>query len=714
LSEAASPVELVFLWHHHQPDYRSPRSNRALLPWVRLHATKDYLDMARRLERYPTVRMAFNFVPSLLDQLEAAEAGGPDALFDLLARPVAELSGEERLEVAGRCLMAPRHAFERWPRYAALARRIERPLRATPAQAPGPDALLALEAWFLLAWIDPMFHGEPAAAAALEHQGRFEPEHRDGLLRLHRRLVGEVIPAYRALAGRGQIELSASPYFHPILPLLVSSDAARRARPELRIPARAFEAPEDATRQVERARERHARAFGAPPLGMWPPEGSVSPEVAEIAARSGVRWLASDEGVLWNSLPGEERRRGALYRPWRLATAAGDVALLFRDHELSDRIGFVYHHWHPEEAAGDFLARVRRLGREHGGRRPPVVTVILDGENCWEQYPDDGGPFLEALYAGLAGATDIRTRTPAEAIDAAGVLDRLPRLHSGSWIDADFHIWIGHPEKNRAWELLERTRRALVETGAVAGGEGGAWESLYAAEGSDWFWWYGDDHHTADKAIFDRLFREHLQAVYERTGRAAPAWLQVPIARVGAAQGAFQPPIALVRPILDGRRTHFYEWHGAGHFGLAAGGTAMHRGAGLARDLYYGFDTESLFLRIDFDAGGPPGPAFDLALEFLTPRALRVVVRGLVPGPRPMWRERPPDESTPLAGARCEVGGILEIGLPFASLGFRAGEPVELVIGLLERGEPVEHVPGDDLVRFDVPDPSFAASLWSA
>ncbi len=714
MSEPASPVDLIFLWHHHQPDYRSPRSGRSLLPWVRLHATKDYLDMARRLERYPGLRAAFNFVPSLLDQLEAAAAGAPDALFDLLARPVSALADEERAEVAARCAVAPRHALERWPRFEALVRRSERGRRATPRTLPDDEDLLALECWFLLAWLDPLYHAEPEAARALARPGDFTLESRDDLLALHRRLLAEVLPAYRALAERGQIELSESAYYHPILPLLIDLASARRARPDLAVPAEGLDGAEDAARQIARARARHAQVFGAPPAGMWPPEGSVSPEVAELAARQGVRWLASDEGVLWHSLPPAERRRAALYRPWRFATRAGDVTLLFRDHELSDRIGFVYSHWRPDEAAADFISRVRRVGREFGGERPPLVVVILDGENCWEQYADDGGPFLESLYAALATAPDIRTRTPSETIAEAAARDPLPALHTGSWIDADLHVWIGHPEKNRAWELLTRARRALVEGRTSDATHPAAWESLYAAEGSDWFWWFGDDHHTPDQPVFDLLFREHLQATYERAGRVAPAWLQVPVARPAVARDSYRAPIGLVHPVLDGRRTQFYEWHPAGRFRLGAGGSSMHRGAGIARDLYFGFDTAQFFMRLDFVENGPPDGAFGLALEFLTPRPVRLEVRRLERGTTVITRDAGAGEPQPVPGARCVIEDVLELGVPFAALGLSAGEPVELMVRVLDGGAPVDHLPGGDLIRFSVPDESFGASMWSA
>jgi alpha-amylase/alpha-mannosidase (GH57 family) len=698
---AVGAVDLVFLWHHHQPDYRSPRDGTSQLPWVRLHATKDYLDMALRLERFPRVRAAFNFVPTLLDQLEDASRGGPDTLFDALAMLPGALEGEERLEVARRCSVAPRWAFDRFPAYQALATRI------SAGGALNDAELLGLECHFLLGWLDPMFHDQPEAARARAESATLRIEHRDALLALHRRLTGEVVAAYRARAEAGQVELSASPYCHPILPLLIDTRHARRARPDLPLPAETFSAPEDASAQIERALARHAQVFGMRPEGMWPSEGSVSPEAATLAARAGVRWLATDEGVLWASLPPEQRTRERLYRPWRLLTEAGEIALVFRDHELSDRIGFVYSRWSASDAVNDFLERVRRIGREQRGTHTPLVCVILDGENCWEQYPDDGGPFLDGLYAALEAADDIRTRTPSEAIAARAPLDVLPGLHSGSWIDADFHIWIGHPEKNRAWDLLARARRALVEGRATPESHPRAWEALFAAEGSDWFWWFGDDHYTSDRALFDRIFREHLQAVYEHAGRTAPAELRQPVA--GARLRADgRPPIGFVAPRIDGRRTGFYEWHGAGVITLGSGGGSMHHGGGRVRELHYGFDSTRIYLRLD-PAEGSSVPQ-DLGVEVTAPVATRVRVDAAGEGGAKVTD----GAGAPVPGAEAAFGEVVEIALPFAALGARAGEPLEVIVHVLEHGAPIESLPEDGTLRIAVPDSGYVARTWSA
>ena len=705
MSAPRPAVELVLLWHFHQPDYREPGSGHARLPWVRLHAAKDYLDMARRVEGFPELRVTFNFVPVLADQLDDAARGVPDVLFEMMRRPVDSLDEDDRREVATRCLSIPRHALERWPDLRRLVDRVGRGLKAgiLPAEA----ELVSLETGFLLGWLDPMFLAEPEAGRVLG-AGTFTQQHRDDLLALHARLTAQVLPAYRSLAERGRVELSMSPYYHPILPLLIDVSSARRARPDLALPREGFSAPEDARLQIERAITRHEHFFGRRPLGMWPSEGSVSPEVAEMAAATGLRWLASDEGVLLRSLPETHRSRAALYRPWSLQTPAGEIALFFRDRELSDRIGFVYQQWQPAEAVADFLARLRRIGAEHGDGDPPVVSVILDGENCWEGYAEDGGPFLERLYLELSEAPDIRTRTPAEVVESARVIPILSRLHSGSWIDSDFHIWIGHPEKNRAWELLARARRDL---GAEVGDD--VRDGLLKAEGSDWFWWLGDDHYTPDKGVFDELFRHQLSSAYAAAGRAAPTPLGIPVAPPAWRPGLREPAVGYIEPVLDGRATHYYEWHAAGRFNIAGGGAAMHAGPGLASQLYFGFDREHLFVRLDFTAGAPPGTGHGLRLDFVEPQVGRVEVPRLGPGSSPVCLVTSAGTVGEMEGAVCRIESILELALPCAPLQLIPGRPFEMVVQILDQGRVIETVPPGDAVRMTVPDESFGVDIWS-
>ena len=700
-------VELLFLWHHHQPDYRSPRTGVALLPWVRLHAVKDYLDMALHLERHPGVRATFNFVPALVDQLEDAMAGKGDALFDLLRRPVAELTPEEREVVAFRCTQCPPRMRERWPEYTTLRRRALR-AREDRGAPPGDRELESLEAWFLFSWLDPISWEEPEAAAFLAARHAPGGKERDGLLDLDARLIARVLPAYRALAARGQIELSASPYAHPILPLLVDTAIARRARPDLHLPSPGFAAPEDAARQVARAIARHAGVFGSPPSGLWPSEGSVSPEVAGLVAAAGLRWMATDEGNLWRSLPAEARKRGLLYQPWSVERPEGRVSVFFRDHELSDRIGFVYHHWEAGDAVADFIGRLEKIADEHAAGAPPVVTVALDGENCWEHYADDGGPFLESLYSALEKNERIRTVTPSQVLEGRGPGAKLETLHSGSWIDSDFHIWIGHPEKNRAWERIAEARRDLVASGATEAGAPEAWESLDAAEGSDWFWWLGVDHHTLDKDVFDRILREHLAGTYERRAAEAPAWVHEPIAGVVRLEDE-SAPLGYVHPALDGRETSYYEWRGAGRLTAAAGGS-MHRDAGLLRDVFYGFDDSHLYLRVDLEEPARADPAARIEVEIAAGGSRFVFGWPAAPGSHaPVTAE-----GAALDGARAVVGEIAEAEIPLAALGLRAGDEIQLAVRARSGGERTGEIASSAGQPIRISGPEDEAAQWSA
>ena len=700
-------VELLFLWHHHQPDYRSPRTGVALLPWVRLHAVKDYLDMALHLERHPEVRATFNFVPALVDQLEDAVAGKGDALFDLLRRPVAELTAEERDAITFRCTQCPPRMRERWPEYATLRRRAVRAHedRGTPL---GERELEALEAWFLFTWLDPTAWAEPEAAAFLATRHAPGGKERDGLLDLAARLIAGVLPAYRALAARGQIELSASPYTHPILPLLVDTAIARRARPDLRLPSPGFAAPEDAARQIARAIARHTGVFGSPPRGLWPSEGSVSPEVADLVAAAGLGWMATDEGNLWRSLPAEERKRGLLYQPWSVEGPGGRVSVFFRDHELSDRIGFVYHHWEPDDAVADFIGRLEKIADEQVGGEPPIVTVALDGENCWEHYADDGGPFLEGLYGALETNGRIRTVTPSEVIERRGPGPGLETLHSGSWIDSDFHIWIGHPEKNRAWERIAEARRDLVASGATEAGAPEAWESLHAAEGSDWFWWLGVDHHTLDKDVFDRILREHLAATYERRAVDPPAWVHEPIAGVVRLEDE-SAPLGYVHPALDGRETSYYEWRGAGRLTAGAGGS-MHRDAGVLREVFYGFDAGHLFLRVDLEPEAMADPAAGIEVEIAAGGSRQGFGWPVAPGSHVPVAAG----GAALDGGRAVVGEIAEAGIPLAALGLEAGDEIQLTVRARSGGERTGEIASSAGQPIRISGPEDEAAQWSA
>jgi hypothetical protein len=341
----------------------------------------------------------------------------------------------------------------------------------------------------------------------------------------------------------------------------------------------------------------------------------------------------------------------------------------------------------------------------------PVVSVVLDGENCWEHYAEDGRPFLEALYDALAAADDIRTRTPSEVLADGPEPGRLEFLHSGSWIDADFHIWAGHPEKNRAWEMVARARAALVSAGCTRETHPSAWDSLGAAEGSDWCWWFGEDHYTPDKGLFDGLFRSHVQAAFEKAGLLVPNWVFVPIVTRPGAAAVHEEPAGIVRPVIDGRLTRYYEWHGSGSWQLGTGGSSMHRvTAPLASGLRYGFDAERLYLRVDFADGEMPGADVTLDVEVLSPAP--VTLRGgfLAAG---AWRIEHERDGVVTPAGEAALEDVLELAIPFAAIGAAPGAVVELLLHFDRGAERLESLPPGQPLRVQLPGPEWEASHWS-
>ncbi len=526
-------IRLALLWHMHQPFYQDLATGEHILPWVRMHAIKDYRGMVDVLEPFPRVRATFNLVPSLLTQLQSfAEDRAQDRHLSVGLAPADALTPSDRAFLG---LNGFHAAYQRmigpYPRYADLHARRKDFARWTVAD------LRDLQVWHKLAWMDPDWLVNDARLIGLVEKGRDYSEGDKQLLRtVELELLQSTIGVYRRARERGQVELSTSPFYHPILPLLCDTDAHLVAHPDALPPRHPFRWPIDARQQVARAVRFHTDLFGEAPVGLWPSEGSVSSLMVPIVAAEGLGWMATDEDVLARSLgellprdgDGLPLRPELLYRPYQVEAGGARVNLLFRDHSLSDRIGFHYQSWEPHHAADDFLWRVRESGRrfaEKTGGEDATIVVILDGENAWEHYAGGGRPFLRELYGRLQAATDIQTVTMAEA--ASSHVKPLPNLFPGSWIHADFYIWAGHRDDQRAWSQLSDLRTAFEKRAPfiTAAARDQAYEELLIAEGSDWFWWYGDDHSSDQDAEFDDLFRRHVRNAYTALDLEPPAEL---------------------------------------------------------------------------------------------------------------------------------------------------------------------------------------------
>jgi alpha-amylase/alpha-mannosidase (GH57 family) len=692
-------VRVAFLWHMHQPCYRDPLDGTVILPWVRLHALKDYLGMVRMLEDTPSVHVTFNLVPVLVDQVEACVRGDYDDPHHRASMvPAAQMDEGQRLAALKWLFMAQeQNVIGRHRRFKELLgqrgpRKDEGALRAAAPRFSVQD-LLDLQVLAKLAWFDLEWQEKDPTVSALAAKGRgFTEADKLALAEREKALLSEIIPAYRRASESGQVELSATPYYHPILPLLCDTDAHREAHPEAPVPRR-FRHPEDALDQIQRAVARHASAFGRPPVGMWPSEGSVSEEAALQIAKAGLRWTASDEAVLERSLRvalprdqgGVAQPADILYRPWRRDTEAGEVAIFFRDHTISDLIGFTYSSHEPEAAAADLLQRLRKVGeawRGDGLAGEPVVGIFLDGENAWEHYRDGGRAFLRAVYRGITADPVLKGVTLSEALEGHP-LRPLPRVFAGSWIHADFSVWIGHADDRRAWELLGDARDALSAHASSAPPERAekAWESYRAACGSDWCWWYGDDRHSENDYEFDRLFRRFLQAVYLNLGRPVPEALMETIISTRRFEAAARPPRGPVHPTVDGTIVDG-EWEAAGVHRAARAGSMGRAGHGV-QAIRFGIGEGTLYLLVETSAPAQTVlAASELVVSF---DSCRYRVGGGPPGLHREvrngdgWAEMPSE-------ARSAAGAVLEMGIPLAELTAHAKGGIGLRV-LLRTGD---------------------------
>jgi alpha-amylase/alpha-mannosidase (GH57 family) len=580
----------------HQPDYHDPISDQTLLPWTWLHGLKDYAEMLETIAE-TRARVTVNLVPSLIEQLERyADGSDHDSWLELATRYPDSLNAAERRFVV-------EHFFSVNIETQVLVHHRYRQLYFQRGSLGEQDLdrfsvqdLLDLQVWFLLAWTGSHLRRKNILIQELLRQRHsFSQVQKLQLLECCHAEIVRVLDFHRKLEAEGLIEISVTPYAHPILPLLCDLRAARDPSPDLPIPSVDFRFPQDARLQVREGLNTAKRVFGDRTRGMWPAEGAVSEAAALLLKEEGAHWAATDEDILARSLNGGLTPRTKLYQIYQYQ----GLPLLFRDRELSDRIGFLYAAWDTKDALKDLHQCLSSIAADAPGG---TVSIILDGENCWERYPDNGYPFLRELYQTIHADPKLEMTTVSQALERSEPVS-LSRLAAGSWIRSDFTTWIGHPEENLAWELLHQARNECFNTEieqALANPQeplSDLVRELLRAEGSDWFWWYGDEHVTAQADIFDRLFRLHLEGLYRLKGLPVPARLQQAIKPVQKESTGFEPT-ACFTPVIDGGIGDYFEWLAAGRIDLAAGGS-MYTSRDSLDAMLYGYDTRNLYLRFD-------------------------------------------------------------------------------------------------------------------
>lgn len=720
-------VCLAFLWHQHQPYYPDDLAGENPMPWVRLHGVKDYWGMAMHLVEVPEMRCTINLVPSLLKQIERYTLrGGSDRFLDVARLPADGLAEGDALFLLDNFFMiGAEHNIKPWPAYWDLHER-RQPGRAKAASKLhlfGTRRLRDLQVWYNLAWIHPLAFEQDPNLAELRRQGRdFNEEDKAYVLDKHLDLLRQVIPLHEQLAQQGQVELTTTPYYHPILPLLLDKKLAREALPHLNLPRYQDGYPDDVAWHLAEAQRAFQSWFGQPARGLWPSEGSVAQSLIPFIAEAGFRWFATDEGILNQATAGlvardergHVRNPGTLYQPYWAEEAGTELAVVFRDHTLSDLIGFQYQHWDGRQAAAEFVTRLRAIGQAVGGPQPAFVPVILDGENCWEHFPGGGVELLRTLYRRLATTTDVRPVRISDYLEEHPPRIRLQRLPAGSWINHNFAIWIGDQEDNAAWDLLHETREFLQrrQGHADAKAVARAWEELHIAEGSDWWWWYGPHHSSAQDELFDYLFRKHLMNVYYLLGATPPALLSQAIKKRAERQ-LFTLPRSFLEVKLDGKRRPI-EWLGSGVYRPQnERGTMAMVAQGPVEELLFGFTPEVLLLRLDLT--GPArsvlSPTDSVHVIFQEPGGVEMIVRRPGQPDQSVWWHTAAGEAAEPT-LRAAVDQVVSLGIPFALLGVAVDGPIRFAVEVREPGHVRDRVPRDASIVVQRPSLDFERINW--
>jgi alpha-amylase/alpha-mannosidase (GH57 family) len=724
-------IRVIVLWHQHQPFYKDLVTGEYRLPWVRLHALKDYYGMVKLLDEFPNVHQTFNLVPSLITQIQDYVAGtAQDPFLRVAAKPANDLSLEERRFAVQYLFQAnPVNMIGRYPRYHELWEKF----RACGDSAEkaekcfNPQDLTDLQVLSQIAWFDEFFLDEPDVAAIIKKGREYSLDDQRFVIAHQRELIGQVLPAHADAVRRGGIEVSTSPFYHPILPLVCDTNVGATSTPGLPLPQNRFRHPEDAREQLLRGLDLHEKVFGKRPQGVWPSEGSVSEEVLTIAHSLGVKWMATDEGVLGRSLGISFNRDGGgrltsdnaekLYNIHHYEKAGTEMHLIFRDHAMSDLVGFVYSGMPAQDAANHLIRNIKEAAEPILRKgKDAMVPVILDGENAWEYYPQSGREFLRRFCDGLQSDPSIEPLTASEAIDRCNEPGRLSSLVPGSWINANFNVWIGAPEDNRAWDYLYHAREfyTQVAPNVTEAQRKLAFEELLIAEGSDWNWWYGPEHHSANDRDFDELYRKHLSNVYQALGAIPPEYLAQPIT-AEVARPLFIPQTTYIHPHITGEMIRYFEWMGAAVYTADHHSSAMHGKTFLLDAVHAGIDEENAYGRLDFINGVPAGEFIIVVnLESLSEarQAERALRLDLTASGKKIesWKITIPGTGETLGSAASPAGSAValdrnfEFKLPLQWLGNdnKSAKTLRLRFSLWENRLPVDALPVEGWIELQL------------
>jgi alpha-amylase/alpha-mannosidase (GH57 family) len=755
----------------HQPYYKDTVTGKYLMPWVRFHCTKSYFDMIDILDEFPQARMTFNLVPSLIAQIEDYASGtATDPFLEHFLKPASEMNEYEKKFVLLNFFMAnwdtmikPNHRY-----YQLLHKRGTKynfSSDISPLKLSNQD-YTDIQVWHNLTWFGYRARKRFPEINDFIKRGRdFNEEDKKRIYQLQLAIIELVIPTYKKHMEAGSIEISTTPFYHPIMPLLISTENGARSSPGRPMPRR-FEHPEDAKEQLRRAKAFYIEKFGAEPLGIWPSEGSVSAEMVPMAHELGFKWMASDEDILFHSIDSDKSGK-ALYMPYKIEHDGGAINMVFRDRGLSDMIGFRFYNQRPEAAVDNLMLHFGNIAnfcdKHYPKDTPGIVPIILDGENPWEAYPDGGERFLDLLYKKLSEVPHFKMTRIADFVSDYPAKQALKKLHPGSWINHNYNVWIGHPEENQAWNSVGEARDFLAMSADEFKAKQKsmppaqardleerirkAWEEIYIAEGSDWFWWYGDDFSTDNDGEFDHLFRTHVSNVYRLLNARVPQRLLEPIMAYQQTADVVQP-FRLVTPTIDGELTSFYEWDSSGYVDFRSPQGTMHQREGYIESIHYCFDTENMYFRIDYNDPRKVGDYYDakydnryyICLDLYFEKSSFTIA--FLVDIESVWG-KDPEHKIPAdhmityalfkktaSGKYHKIGEfervrtkrITELSVPFGQFGLKPGSSVDFALQVYPREFvsaedksaviPIERCPRKGNIHFNVPDESFEVENW--
>lgn len=730
-SAMAQKIYLSFLWHHHQPYYRDTVSGEFWMPWVRLHGIKDYFGMAALLDEFPKIKANINLVPSLLKQIQEYIDGSFDRGLFLGRKPAKDLTDADKQYLLDNLFMAnPDNMIGRFQKYKELHSKFQqssgRPLGEGKGSQVNPIVKEFTEQDFIdlvvlanLAWFHPVLKGKDPLIKSLIIRGRgFKEEDKQAILDKQIEVLKRIVPMHKKLQDDGRVEITTTPLYHPILPLLCDMQSARVAMPGAKLPVvNQADFKADARHHVAEAVKIYRHYFGCDPQGMWPAEGSVSPDILPLLVEQGIKWFATDEEILGHTLGTWFERDGQgilnnsepLYKPYYINVNNTPLNVVFRDQSFSNSVSFQYQRWGQEDAARHFVSQIKANAARANGNEPVLVSVILDGENPWEYYPDNGIVFIRTLYKMLSEDKDIETVRMSDFIKQFPPKAELKTIYSGSWINHNFAIWAGDQEDYKGWEYLSRTREAARNHNVSAQ----AMENIYIAEGSDWFWWFGPEHSSSMDNVFDALFRKNLMNVYLQSGLEVPEYLYTPIKQKKEAE-IYTHPWGYLEIKMDGRASDYFEWLAAGHYEPASDpariSTMDYSEKSPVKAVYFGFDKVNLFFRID------PVDIKDIyfTINFLKPRKRKIIIHKLSSegGYFSVY-----DEKRNIIGDRfptVRYNSVIELSCSLEVLGFKGGDEVELFIELIKGDKPLVAYPGATPIRFKLPIKEFDNVNWIA